>query len=483
MSFILPCVALSLPYISHAVSGEALGMSSSNLTKCPSFLQLGEKTTRFKHLENGSKFLARVPEISVHSAIDVVQREVPLFQSWLRYFGLPVTLCILGCWLTDSYQTGNTRADPLVGYRAFLVLTVFFYHTGLITYSDVGAFFMMSGTVLTLSRRQSAGQWKGPLEICKWILRRLLRIFPPYWFAQAVAQVLHHASDTESNPVRLCWKMIASFLAYPVTKPRWAFLLVGTTELNSFWFLQCIVCFYILFPACERIIVGPASLQTSRAVFMASLCALAKVGILLMAITHTDEGPQSWFYVDVPHFQTPVSLYASPLFRLPDFILGMCLPHLSGMAKYADALRVDIAAVALVVMPCLAGWSSAYLLNHNVQFPLHCIMLLGLSGEKQEGCSWTCQILTSRALLLLGNISYSFYLQQATVAGFMGIFTGGDPPIWQDDYCFQVLCGLLALLPVAWAAAEFAEHFIPSKCVQLMTEGYSVFMSTGATHI
>lgn len=408
--------------------------------------------------------------------IDVVQGEVHLFKTWLRSFGLPIAICILGSLLKDSHQTGNTRADALAGYRAFLVLTVFTYHTGLTSYSDVGAFFMMSGTVLALSRGQSAGQWKGPLEIGKWILRRLLRIFPPFWFAAAVKMVLK--SDNGSNPVWLCFEMVASFLAFPVTQPHWAFLFkVDAVEFEEFWFLQPIVCFYILFPAFERIIVGyPGSIQTSRAVSIAALCALAKICISFIVIVHRDQGCQGWSYVDVPLFQTPVSVYASPLFRWPDFILGMCLPHLSGVAKYADAFRVDVSAMALVLMLFLAGDLSSCLLNHNVQFPLHCLMLLGLSGEKQEGCSWTGKILMSRALLFLGGISYSFYLNQYAVLKIMGVWTGGDAFHGQFViiYCFKVLCGLLALLPVAWSAAEFSEKIV--TYVQLMTERWIVLV-------
>ena len=165
-------------------------------------------------------------------------------------------------------------------------------------------------------------------------------------------------------------------------------------------------------------------------------------------------------------------MYASPLFRWPDFVLGMCLPHLSWseeVAKTIDVLRlVDVTTLTLIAMPFFAGEFSSCLLNANAQFPLHCIMLWSFIGGKYERCSQTGNILTSQALQFLGSISYSFYLQQEFVLRIMGVWTGGNASPWEAVYSFQVICALVVLLPTAWAAVEFTEN-LPSKLVQQLT--------------
>jgi len=415
----------------------------------------------------GSSFLAESAGVT-----DLQPSMMLEFKVWLSLFGLPIALCFL---LSASFETGKTRADPLVGYRGFLVLTVFLYHTGLIPYSDVGAFFMLSGSVLTLSRQNA--HWDGVLDVGIWIARRLLRILPPWWFAQAVWKTLAKVNyvDSWSKVIWCGLEMGAGMVSFPVTDPLRAFLLVdSTTELMTFWFIQPLVCFYILFPAFERILVPHKGTSSSRPVYVAAFCCFVKVCIL-WTVTQKQFEAASWYRIKVPWTETKVSMYTSALSRWPEFVLGMCLPHLSmhgKVAEVADTSRlVDFAALTLLLMPFLTKSSPIVLtslLNNNVQFPLHCIILVGLCSGKPAKCTGAVTLLSSPALLFLGSISYSFYLQQWAVLLMMGAWQGGDSHPWQAVYCFRVLCALLLLLPTAWAATKFSE-VLPSKVLEVIT--------------
>jgi len=426
-----------------------------------------ERTVQMTMRENQS--------VNLISSIEVVKHMdlVSCFLAWLSIYALPV---ILGLLLQIDKQP---RADALVGYRAFLVLTVFLYHAGLIPYSDVGAFFMLSGAVLTVSRR-SAQQWEGPLEVAIWLTRRMLRILPPWWLSYAALQTQRtmesSATNTWSKALWSCWELGSSFLLFPFQDPKRAFLLVqDDTELGFAWFLQPLVCFYVLFPAFERIMASPSSTgQENRAVYVFAFCCCMKLSILWILSCHSY--PRfSWYYLEVPWSQSPVSVYASSSFRWPDFVLGMCLPHVvqrENVDKIMDTFcLVDLAALMLVVIllstRALGSVLLITLLNNNVQFPLHCIMICGFCGKGAE-CARAGRLLKSRAALLLGTVSYSFYLQQGAVLSMFGVWTGGKAHQWEVAYSFQVSCAFLVVLVTALAASEFAE-VLPSKVWQRLT--------------
>jgi peptidoglycan/LPS O-acetylase OafA/YrhL len=126
-----------------------------------------------------------------------------------------------------------------------------------------------------------------------------------------------------------------------------------------------------------------------------------------------------WLFAVMPGisillFSTPSfpMFYAMPLFRLPEFLLGVC-----ALLAMRQGLSVRFSGVLTVLLPLILfayiGYYGAVMpmyVGHNwIVLPVICLMIVALSSGKGP-VVW---LLSSRLFVWLGKISYCFYSMQA----------------------------------------------------------------------
>lgn len=203
------------------------------------------------------------------------------------------------------------KLPSLTGLRFFAALAVVLYHLR-IYFSPIGDslavfgygftavsfFFVLSGFVLTWSQ-------KGDVKASRFYLHRFARIWPLHLLTMLLA-IWAPALPTSSG---------ASLLsALPVATLTQAWI-PASPSLNAFngvsWSLSCEAFFYLLFPLLFQ------NLKRSRPKYLV-LFIVPISGIVLFGVLASITSVPAADYLLVP----------MPLFRLGEFVLGICLARL-----------------------------------------------------------------------------------------------------------------------------------------------------------
>ncbi len=309
--------------------------------------------------------------------------------------------------MTDTEITksiGNDEILPLTGLRFAAAFYVFLFHLQirwplteqpflkqLLDQGAVGmsVFFMLSGFVLAYRYMD------GRTSLRHYAISRFARIYPIYVMAALLT---------------LPWMGIAPHDAYAGLKLGG--LILADTLLIQAWFPWSIdfwnngaswsisveAFFYALLPLLLR------RLKTLRErdlwkVMLLCYGMLVSCGLLTLVL---------------PVWSIRL-FYSVPLFRLPEFIIGIgiCMLFVRGKTRWLDGSRVQymLLAGALLYLALLGGIARGYVIHHWLIVPLIAMLLLSLA--KREGAvAW---FLSRPLALWLGRISYCFYSFQPVV--------------------------------------------------------------------
>ena len=325
------------------------------------------------------------------------------------------------------------------GLRAIAVALVVFSHAGLIEggvwersgmarifNAQVGVqiFFVLSGLLIThllLAEHARTGR----IDLSRFYLRRVLRIFPVYYAAIALSFALAAVGCYSIHP-----RAFVAAIVYVMNFAPWDFM---EATFSHFWSLAVEEHFYFFWPVAVVLARGR--------IFAAGLIAAAAVLLMTLWLAFPPV-----FVVDLASSH-PVGRWTIPA-ALPILVgcLAACLlwrrTLTSGMARVLGI--AGLLAFLLPVIPSAQALVPAVL--HSLLSSAAIAAMIAFVVYSPR--SLAVRLLELRPLVYLGTISYGVYIWQ-------GIFSGNGPYRQQPDWPPDPLVG--AVLAVAVAALSY--HF------------------------
>ncbi|WP_019545188.1 acyltransferase family protein [Streptomyces sulphureus] len=298
------------------------------------------------------------------------------------------------------------RLPSLTGLRFVAAFAVFASHTYLALWFDgtwenntpamvalitarsgVGFFFILSGFVLAWSARAedtAVSFWR----------RRAVKIYPTHVVTWLAALVLIHQAGGQVRGGQAVPNLLLVQAWVPVED-------VYDSINGVSWSLSCEAFFYLCFPLLFHLVrrIPRARLWSWAAGTLATVVLLP-----LLATTA---------FASEPHFfDFPVSLhqywfvYAFPLTRLLEFVLGMVLARaLLESARAAVRFRHAVPALA-VGYPLAVQVPFLYAITAVLVLPMSLLVLAGAGADIRGSRSWV----RSRPMVWLGNVSFALYM-------------------------------------------------------------------------
>ncbi|WP_295762371.1 acyltransferase [Undibacterium sp.] len=295
---------------------------------------------------------------------------------------------------------------PLTGLRFIAALFVFFFHIHirwslatnpfLKNILDQGAigmsvFFILSGFIL-------AYQYAGARTTQKsYLVNRFARIYPIYAFT-AIATLpwigITFVSTSNTDIATGIGQGILLIFANIFIIQAWFPQFFSFWNDGASWSISVEVFCYIILPFASTLL---------EQLTIRQLCAVAFICILFSALPG----------LSAALFPSPaVSIfYSLPIFRLPEFILGVCtcLAAKEGLGnRYGTFSQLVVLAVIFIYLG-FAGPALPIYVGHNwIVAPSIAFIILSLSNSR----GFISLILSSKPLLWLGKISYCIYSLQ-----------------------------------------------------------------------
>ena len=294
------------------------------------------------------------------------------------------------CWIKppspigSDFMTGVVRPETWTGVLPFLssMGRSVFLGISMLGFHAVGLFLVASGFVLAQSAVRAADK-PGGVAWGSWILHRLVRLYPMYWFAHLIYLI----SPFEARLEPVDWRFAVSLSGF-----RFLWIDYNFFYLNAAWWYFCLIIqLFALFP-----------------ILMAGMRRLGPVAFLLVAVA-------------IGFFARIYLLYLHPasgqwvlggcgLSRLPEFALGMVFG--TWYARNPDAFEnwllqgrglaagLLLYPVALAVYQIPHGYVAVDFLTGTACF----LVVAGASGF------WARVPYLGQALALAGSFSYGIYL-------------------------------------------------------------------------
>lgn len=351
-----------------------------------------------------------------------------LVQRYL-FFVLLLSLMMLRTWVWGAQAPGQGTAAArrqkedalgtscLTGFRAALLFWIFLEHSGIQPTNGGGAFLLLSGCVLSLSRRAQPGSAKEPFqslpEIIRFWILRYFRLLPSLWFAMASTFANKMSSWTE-DPVQWTAQTLTNLVEMPFKHPHTFFFAQEHLPLMDVpWFVTAILVLFLGYPLLEMLILGYGKAPLWRLGAFAVLATAAKIaaGVHGMRMSEYDRSHYELYY---ERWWT----------RIPEFVIGMLIPHLENRAS-PDWLVIlaDIVAVAWVLFALLAPQTRLTLtaIQMNMQCLLTALVIWGMCfGPRPSLLGKICQ---SPCMIWAGKYGYGFYLYHIPVLIASGLYS------------------------------------------------------------
>ncbi|MFI6037315.1 acyltransferase family protein [Streptomyces sp. NPDC051315] len=361
---------------------------------------------------------------------------------------------------------GPARLDSLTGLRFFAALAVFVCHSSFLligsaslvlpTFADQGAntafadatgqlgalgvgfFFVLSGFVLTWSARATD-------RIGSFYRRRFVKILPLYYVAGIAATVLLWDLGVR-------WRDLLAYAGLVqvwVPNPE-----VNFSVLTPGWSLAVEAAFYLVFPLVIRWFrgLGTRAAWTGLALCVAAAFLIPILAYVLPAGTGelvgapNETGFETWF------------AYVLPLGRLCDFFAGVFAALLVTSGRFP---RVSMPWVLLSFVPCyVVAINSPWLFGQRAPLLISCVLLIVAAAQRDIARRPT--FLSSSTMVLLGNVSFAFYLCHHLVLYTLNVKVMHGP----FDSVAMVIAYMASALVVSVALAWLLHRYVEMPIVR-----------------
>ncbi|MGW8761802.1 acyltransferase family protein [Streptomyces sp. NPDC055815] len=297
----------------------------------------------------------------------------------------------------------------------------------------VAFFFVLSGFVLTWSARP--GDRAG-----SFYRRRFVKILPLYYVAGAAATLLLWDLGVR-------WQDLlayATFLQVWAPNPE-----VNFSVLTPGWSLAVEAVFYLVFPLVigrfRRLGRGAAwtglALSVALAFLVPVLAYVLPAGAGELVGAPNQAGFQTWF------------AYVLPLGRLCDFFAGMFAALLVTSGHFP---RTSLPWVLVSFVPCYV-WAaeSPWLFGQRAPLLVSCVLLIVAAAQRDV--AGRPSFLSSSTMVLLGNVSFAFYLVHHLVLYALNTKVLHGPFGSVPMVAAYMASALVVSLGVAWLLHRYVE--------------------------
>jgi len=340
--------------------------------------------------------------------------------------------------------------ESLSGFRFVIAIFIFAEHTSLQPLAGGGIFLVLSGCVLSLSRKaallearmdeNSSSDFSGFLMSSKWkaikfVVLRLARVLPLYWFASGLAPIFDVRDQDQifptyawfGEPFVLLRTLVETLIHDALFHPSRFFLLEIQGMTSTYWFVQVVCVLYILYPLLEVAVLWKRTSQRSL-VLTGLVCFSLKLVVASMILWLYKAGkitnPEEFWYTQ-PIGTVTFAWYSFAPLRIPEFCLGMLLPHVSRESMQSLVIWADICLLCWICFALLVphSFASYAATDHNIQCLPFALIIWGLAFGPRASRS---AAVASR-LSTLGTYSYGIYIFQEPLLAMLGVdFNGGD---------------------------------------------------------
>lgn len=347
-------------------------------------------------------------------------------------------------------MTVTNNLAPLDGLRGIAIAAVFAFHiaTGnafngipwlqeimLTGWLGVDLFFVISGFLITRSAINLSGK---PGYYSKFYKARAWRILPAYFSVLAVLIVLYNVFYAHLGDGLALFNERIPCLVMMCTNLQTAFTSTATPfGVNHFWSLAIEVQIYLFWP------IAVAMLSRKNLLFFAVAIALCSFGYRAYTIATTG----NWIYT-----------YFSTFTRLDSFAMGAAVFLISGSSRSRaishwligiGLLGATITAFANSGIHYNREWSNAFGITFAA-FICSGVVLAVTTGNAKTLSS----LLSFKPLMMLGVISYSFYILHFPIMGasLVSLINPDwylfEPSIWQNIAFASVLFSVCLLASI-----------------------------------
>jgi peptidoglycan/LPS O-acetylase OafA/YrhL len=351
----------------------------------------------------------------------------------------------------SSEPTAASRSlhiPSLDGIRACAVMLVFASHalaqaslTGVLPGEfGVTTFFFLSGYLITTLLRLEHEQ-TGAISFRAFYLRRVLRIFPPFYLALVVATVLWFVGGLPKGPPFELGGVAAQALFltnyYIIQHGWWTGLAPGTW---IFWSLAVEEHFYLGFPLLYLVLLRFVRGRGRQALILAGLCAVVLAWRLLLVLALGAGKDRTYVATDT---------------RIDSILFGCILGVFAN--PVLDRTRIDAGIWKFVLVPlALVGLLVSFVIRdpwfqQTVAYTLQGICLFPLFIAAVRFPLWgPFEILNLAPVRFIGVVSYSIYLVHPSVLYGVAQWTGAFlPPLAQGAIALALTIAIAYGISVA----------------------------------
>jgi peptidoglycan/LPS O-acetylase OafA/YrhL len=345
----------------------------------------------------------------------------------------------------------SLHIPSLDGIRACAVMLVFASHalaqaslTGVLPGEfGVTTFFFLSGYLITTLLRLEHEQ-TGGISFRAFYLRRVLRIFPPFYLALAVATLLWFVGGLPHGP-RFELDGVAEqavFLTnyYVIQHGWWTGLAPGTW---IFWSLAVEEHFYLAFPLLYLVLLRFVRGRGRQALILAGLCAVVLAWRLVLVFALGAGKDRTYVATDT---------------RIDSILFGCILGVVAN--PVLDRTRIDGGVWKFVLVPAaLVGLMVSFVIRdpwfqETIAYTLQGICLFPLFIAVVRFPLWgPFEILNVAPVRFIGVISYSIYLVHPSVLYGVSQWTGAFLPSVAQD-----AVALALTIAIAWGISVAIER-------------------------
>jgi peptidoglycan/LPS O-acetylase OafA/YrhL len=329
----------------------------------------------------------------------------------------------------------NRHIPSLDGIRAISFLIVFVSHAGAERYVPGGLgvtiFFFLSGFLITTLMRSEYDR-NSSINFPHFWLRRILRIFPPFYLVLLGAVVGTYLFEPRGTlDPRAVTAQALHYSNYWIIGHRYVGLPDGTAV---YWSLAVEEHFYLLFPWLYSWIRSLKASSRNQALIFWGLCLV----VLL------------WRCVLVLHYHVSEDrTYLASDTRVDSILFGCALAVWCNPVRDTVALNegrwkwvyVPLALAVMLLCLFVRGQEFRETLRYSLEGGALTVLFIAAIRFHQ----WTAfRLLNTRLFVFIGLLSYSLYLLHYTViAAFLGLFPTMQPIL-------RAVLALLASIVLAW---------------------------------